>query len=95
VSTTPQTPPTELADKPGQGEMTPERAVAWLDDAIGEFEHALNACIETGVEEALVSAKINGFIMRFMARQPDVVQRAAEGMAAGEVVSVEDNAAAS
>jgi hypothetical protein len=91
VSTTPQT----QTDPPVEGAMTAEKAVAWLDDAIGEFDHALSACIETGVEESLVSAKINGFIMRFMQRQPDVVQRAAEGIAAGETVSTEDNGNAS
>jgi protein involved in temperature-dependent protein secretion len=68
--------PTPAASKPA-GQMTAERALEWIDDVLEELGHALDACAETGADEYLVSAKINGFVMSLMARQPDLAARAA------------------
>jgi hypothetical protein len=68
-------------------QMTAERALEWIDDVLEELGKALEACAETGADELLVSAKINGFVMSLMARQPDLAARAAAAVGAGETVS--------
>jgi hypothetical protein len=74
--------------------LSKERALEWMDEALVEFEHALQACGEAGVDEALVSAKINGLIMRLMTTlNPDLGARAAQAPATGETVSKGDAAA--
>jgi hypothetical protein len=77
---------TSPADK-ALGVVTAEGALEWIDDVLEELGHALQACAETGADELLVSAKINGFVMSLMARQPDLAVRAAAAVAAGETVS--------
>jgi hypothetical protein len=75
-------------------DLSKERALEWMDEALVEFEHALQACGEAGVDEALVSAKINGLVMRLMTTlTPDLGARAAQAPATGETVSKGDAAA--
>jgi protein involved in temperature-dependent protein secretion len=68
---------TPTPTEPNAGEMTAERALAWIDDSLEELGHALDACAESGADEMLVSAKINGFVLQLMSRQPDLAARAA------------------
>jgi hypothetical protein len=74
---------TPKGEKP-LGVVDADGALRWIDDVLEELGHALQACADTGADELLVSAKINGFVMSLLERQPDLAARAAMHVSTGE-----------